>query len=89
MSKTFKKLHETSKNVGLKQVVSLVGSQKELSILSGISEEALSLWRRNIAPVPPKRCVQFEKLTGIYYFFLKNQKVNQISKKIIKNSLHN
>lgn len=52
-------------NPALQQAVKFFGSQKKMAEELKVSETALSFWCRNISPVPPKRCVQIEKLTGI------------------------
>ena len=42
----------------------LLGSQAALAVELGVSYQAVNGWVRNSRRIPPKRCIEIERITG-------------------------
>ncbi len=49
---------------GIKAAINLFGSQKNLANKLGLKPQNLQVWISGKRSIPPKRCVQIEKLTN-------------------------
>lgn len=47
------------------QAIKKLGNQSILAQALGVSVQAVNQWKSELRPIPPKRAVQIEKLTGV------------------------
>ncbi|WP_180180017.1 transcriptional regulator [Achromobacter insuavis] len=52
------------RNVGLERAISIVGSQKALAAILGVSPQSVSQWVNGSRPLPSEHCPVIEEATG-------------------------
>lgn len=52
------------RNVGLERAISIVGSQKALAAILGVTPQSVSQWVNGSRPLPSEHCPVIEEATG-------------------------
>lgn len=52
------------RNVGLEKAISIVGSQKALAAILGVTPQSVSQWVNGSRPLPSEHCPVIEEATG-------------------------
>ena len=52
------------RNVGLEKAISIVGSQKALAAILGVTPQSVSQWVNGSRPLPSEHCPLIEEATG-------------------------